>query len=252
MFFFRYLSNINQEVFIKKLILITIFLSIFALIFSLIALYFGQLNQKKYIEINEIKYHQDLIQEASNKILQNKFNLLRAEKTSLHYILAERKSKLNSPTETQANYCYSLQQSIRISVFDMKFILDLANKYLSKSWKTDHLIDKHNFKNLDSTVSNLHSLFLSKNLPTLCQSKQLLDVKKIHNQQKEFNDNLLYLVKDLKNISKQRLDLAFKQLNENFKNTTIFILIAFVIQLLIFIVINFLDIRSVFASGRRK
>ena len=76
MFFFRYLAYLNKDIFIKKLIIISIFLSIFALIFSLIALYFGDLNQKKYLEINEIKYHQDLIQQSSKKISESIYEKL--------------------------------------------------------------------------------------------------------------------------------------------------------------------------------
>lgn len=252
MFFFRYLTYLNKDIFIKKLILISIFLSVFALIFSLIALYFGDLNQQKYLEINQIKYHQDLIQRSSKKILKNKFNLLRTEKDALHYFLSARENKLTNLNIVESNYCYSLQQAIRISVFDMKRITDLANIYLTKSWKTDHLIKKYNFTYLNKSVDDLNRLFLSKNLPTICQSKTLIEVKGILDQQKSFNDKLLYLIKDLKLISKQRLDIAFKELNANFHKTTTFIIIAFIIQLLIFLVINFLDVRSVFSFGRKK
>ena len=227
-------------------------MSIFALIFSLIALYFGDLNQKKYLIINQIKYHQELIQESSNKILKNKFNLLRAEKNSLNYLLAESKSNLTNYEIVKANYCISLQQSVRISIFDMKNITEKEKKYLTKSWKTYDLINKYNFLYLSKTVDDLNNLLRSKKLQTLCQSKSLIEVKGIHSQQKEFNDRLLYLVKDLKIMSKQRLDVAFIELNKNFNKTTLFIIIAFVIQLLIFLIINFLDIKSVFSFGRKK
>ena len=252
MFFFRYLNYINKELFIKKIILVTIFLSIFALIFSSIALYFGQLNQSTYIIINSIKHHQNLIQEYSNKIIKNKFNLLRAEKSSFNYYLTERKRNLSDINDVHFNYCFSMQQSIRISVFDMKPVLDRAKIYLTKEWETETFKEKYNFNYMNKTVNDLYTLFLSKNLPTLCQNKQITEIKSIHSQQKHFNDRLLYLIKDLKLKSKDRMDDAFKELNINFKNTTNFILIAFFIQLLIFLIISVLDIRSVFSFGRKK
>lgn len=252
MFFFRYLNYLNKELFIKKIILVTIFLSIFALIFSSIALYFGQLNQSTYVVINNIKHHQNLIQEYSNKIIKNKFNLLKAEKSSFNYYLSDRQRKLNNIHDVEYNYCFSLQQSIRISVFDMKPVLDKAKIYLTKEWDTDTFKQKYNFNYMDKTVNDLFDLFLSKNSPTLCQNKQLTEIKSIHSQQKHFNDRLLYLIKDLKLKSKERMDGAFNELNINFKNTTNFILIAFFIQLLIFLIISVLDIRSVFSFGSKK
>jgi len=65
-------------------------------------------------------------------------------------------------------------------------------------------------------------------------------------------DKLLFIVKDLKLISVDRLDKAFKQLNLNYNNSNNFILTAFFLQLVIFLVLNFVDIRSVIFTGLRK
>ena len=91
---FTYLQFVNEDKVLKKVLLISIFLSFFALIFSGSAIRYSFLNDKKYLEINDIKKHQVEIQKVSYEILNNKFNLIRDERNSLNYFL----------TETKANY----------------------------------------------------------------------------------------------------------------------------------------------------
>lgn len=250
--FFKYLQLVNEDKVLKKIILISIFLSFFALIFSGTAIRYSILNDKKYLEINEIKKHQVKIQKVSYKILNNKFNLIREERNSLNYFLTETKTNLNDQIDdVKLNYCSYMKQAILISVLKTKGIMALGNQYLTKAWKTDHLIEKHNINHLNKSIKELSDLFSNKKV-NFCKDKALSDVRALLTEQILLQDKLLFIVKDLKLISVDRLDKAFKELNLNYNNSNNFILTAFFLQLIIFLVLNFVDIRSVFLTGLRK
>ena len=249
---FKYLEFVNEDKVLKKVLLISIFLSFFALIFSGSAIRYSILNDKKYLEINEIKKHQTKIQKISYKILNNKFNLIREERNSLNYFLTETKKNLTVQIDDiKFNYCSYMKQAILISVFKTKGIMALGNKYISKAWKTDQLIEKHNINYLNKSIKELSDLFANKKV-NFCKDKALSDVRALLTEQILLQDKLLFIAKDLKLISVNRLDKAFKELNLNYNNSNNFILTAFFLQLIIFLVLNFVDIRSVFFTGLRK
>ena len=226
-----YLQVINKDTVLKKVMIFSIFLSFFALFFSCTAAYYSISNEEKYKVINEIKKHQNLIQKISYKVLKNKFNLIREEKNSLNYFLTEKKNNSFYPIEEiNNNYCSFMEQSIIISVFKTKQIMDFGKGYLTKAWGTYKLKKKYN----------------------LCKEKSLNEVKGILSEQIHIQDRMLFLVKDLKLLSKKRLDEAFNALNLNYSNSSKFILIAFIFQFMIFLIISFIDVRSVFINGFRK
>ena len=250
MFFVRYISYFNKDEFLRKLVLLTIFLSIFALIFSLIALYYGQLNKEKYKAIDSVKEHQIMIQEYSSKILKYKANLINEEKNAFNYFLI---ATLNA-TELQyaeKKYCNALKLSLSLSVFTMKSIIDKGKDFLTKDWKTEHLIEKYNFTYMSKNVDDLFNKF-SKDFMLTCNKNELNNILSSYSQQKHFYDRLLYLVKELKFTSSKRLKDTFKDLDENNIKTRNLIIIAFLIQLIIFIVLNFIDIRRIFNLGLKR
>jgi len=247
-----YLQVINKDTVLKKVMIFSIFLSFFALFFSCTAAYYSISNEEKYKVINEIKKHQNLIQKISYKVLKNKFNLIREEKNSLNYFLTETKKNLTGQIDDiKFNYCSYMKQAILISVFKTKGIMALGNKYISKAWKTDQLIEKHNINYLNKSIKELSDLFANKKV-NFCKDKALSDVRALLTEQILLQDKLLFIAKDLKLISVNRLDKAFKELNLNYNNSNNFILTAFFLQLIIFLVLNFVDIRSVFFTGLRK
>ena len=250
MFFIRYMSYFNKDEFLRKLVLLTIFLSIFALVFSLIALHYGQLNKKKYKDIDSVKEHQILVQEYSSKILKYKANLIREEQNAFNYLLV---ATLN-PVEVQyarKEYCNALKLSLFLSVYSMKGVIDRGKYFLTKDWETEHLIEKYNFTYMNKRVDDLNKKFLQEFTLT-CNKNELNSILSSFSEQKHFYDRLLYLIKELKFTSSKRLKDTFKDLDENNKKTRNIIIIAFLVQLIIFIVLNFIDIRRVFILGLKK
>ena len=247
-----YLQVINKDTVLKKVMFFSIFLSFFALFFSCTAAYYSISNEEKYKVINEIKKHQNLIQKISYKVLKNKFNLIREEKNSLNYFLTEKKNNSFYPIEEiNNNYCSFMEQSIIISVFKTKQIMDFGKGYLTKAWGTYKLKKKYNFEYIHNSIIEISNLFLNKKF-NLCKEKSLNEVKGILSEQIHIQDRMLFLVKDLKLLSKKRLDEAFNALNLNYSNSSKFILIAFIFQFMIFLIISFIDVRSVFINGFRK
>ena len=251
MFFIRYMSYFNKDDFLRKLVLLTIFLSIFALVISLIALKYGKLNEKKYKDIDSVKAHQTLIQEYSSKILKYKANLIKEEKNAFNYFLLERLNPSREPVYAERKYCDALKLSLSLSVLSMKKIIDDGKGFLTKSWKTDHLIDEYNVNYMSKTVYYLYNK-LSKEFRMSCKKNELNNILSSYSEQKHFYDRLLYLIKELKFISSARLKDTFKDLDDNYQKTRNLIIIAFFIQLIIFIILNFIDIRRVFNLGLKK
>jgi len=250
MFFIRYMSYFNKDEFLRKLVLLTIFLSIFALLFSLIALHYGQLNKKKYKAIDSVKEHQILVQEYSQKILKYKTNLIRNEKNAFNYFLIA----TTNPVEVQyakKKYCNALKLSLSLSIFSMKRVVDKGKYFLTKDWETEHLIEKYNFTYMKKRVDDLNKKF-SQEFTITCNKNELNSILSSYSEQKHFYDRLLYLIKELKFTSRKRLKDTFKDLNENNKKTRNLIIIAFLVQLIIFIILNFIDVRRIFNLGLKK
>lgn len=251
MIFIRYMDYLNKDVFLRKLVLITIFLSILALIFSLIGLQYGKLNEKKYRDIDSVKKHQILVQEYSFKIFKYKASLLKEEQNSFNYYLLERLNTSRGPQYAEIKYCNSLKLSLYHSVISMMPIINRGKYFLTKDWETDHLINKYNFGHMSKTVNNLRAKLL-KDFTLTCKKNELNDVLASYSEQKHFYDRLLYLIKELKIISNKRLKNTFKDLDENYKKTRNLIIIAFLIQLMTFIILNYIDIRPIFKLGLKK
>jgi hypothetical protein len=251
MFIVRYLNFLNKDEFLRKLVLLTIFLSVSALIFSLIALKYGKLNKEKYKDIDSVKEHQILIQEYSSKILKYKANLLKEEKNAFNYFLLERLNSSREPQYAETKYCNSLKLSLYLSVNSMKPIIDRGRGYLKESWKTEQLIEKYNFNNISKIVDNLQKQF-AENYILTCKKNELKNILSSYAEQKHFYDRLLYLIKELKIISSKRLKDTFKDLDENYQKTRNLIIIAFITQLIIFIILNFIDISRVFRFELKK
>ena len=257
MFFFRYISYFNKDDFFKKIALFTIFLTIFALTFSLIALYFANLNKLKYKQIDEIKIHQNLIQEYSGKILKLKFNLLKEEKNAFNYLITEERllsEKIITPNnfnQARIEYCNTLKYSLFLSVLNLKPIIDRANGFLTKDWDTLIVREEYKFDEIERKLTDLQKQFLE-NLPIKCKKDELKKIKLLYSEQINLHNTLMYIIKALKKKSKERLKTNFKDLNDNYEKTRNLLIVAFFIQLIIFGFLNFIDIRNVFKLGIRK
>jgi hypothetical protein len=257
MFFFRYISYFNRDDFLKKIALFTIFLTIFALTFSLVALYFANLNKLKYEKIDEIKVHQNLIQEYSGKILKLKFNLLKEEKNAFNYLITEERllsEKIITPNnyiQARIKYCDALKYSLFLSVLYLKPIIYKADNFLAKKWDTLTIRKNYKFDDIEKKLTDLLEQF-KENSDISCKKNELKKIKILYSEQINLHNTLMYIVKALKKKSKERLKTNFKHLDDNYKKTRNLLIIAFFIQLIIFGFLNFIDIRNVFKLGIRK
>jgi len=257
MFFFRYISYFNRDDFLKKFALFTIFLTIFALTFSLVALYFANLNKLKYEQIDEIKIHQNLVHEYFNKILQLKFNLLKEDKNAFNYLITEERllsEKLISPNsynQAKIKYCNTLKYSLFLSTLNIAPIVDKADSFLAQKWETIDIRKSFEFDKIKITSKDFLKQF-KENPDISCKNDELEKVKSFYLEQVNLHNTLMHIVKALKIKSKERLEANFKDLNDNYKKTRNLLIIAFIIQLIIFTFLNFVDVRNVFKLGIKK
>ena len=106
---------------------------------------------------------------------------------------------------------------------------------------------------LEKEINDFNDLYEDEKYPTLRDICEGEGIEKIYNIHKSNIKNIIVFIKffnELKNESNNNLFSNYKLINDYFKQSTLYIFIAFLFQFLIFILIQFFELKA--ASRENK
>ena len=221
----------------RRVMSIALFALVFSLTSALIAIYFQTQAERELSYIDLIRNDQLALREAQEKIVDQ---IILSRSIKDRYYDGVGIEGVDNKSTCAVAYSPLLRSS-----YELYSLIELAIQVSSKEQS-----DRFRLSDKKSKYSNYINLTKKYHLSDICSSKKISVLASENNEWIIDLQSLLNLSAELKRSVSKKMDREVNKLMSVYSKSRSAILVAFILQLIIFALINYLDIKTFRLSGR--